>query len=215
MKKLLVVFIICFALVVTAVAYRQLQGSTFSQSITQVIQPGDLVFQTSKSSQSQAIQRATKSKYSHCGLLFQQNNAWYVFEAIEPVQATPLNTWIERGERNHFVVKRLINAEQQLSTEARSKMKTEAKKFLGKPYDLTFGWGDNTIYCSELIWKVYQRGCGIELSAMEKLGDFDFSDPTVQAKMRERYGETLPLNEPVVSPAALFNSPLLYTVTSN
>ncbi len=94
-------------------------------------------------------------------------------------------------------------------------MKHEAQKLLGKPYDLTFEWGDNKIYCSELIWKVYQRGCGIELSTIEKLGDFDLSHPMVQAKMRERYGETLPLNEPVVSPAALFNGPLLYTVTSN
>lgn len=31
---------------------------------------GDLIFQTSKSAQSQAIQAATHSPYSHCGIVF-------------------------------------------------------------------------------------------------------------------------------------------------
>src|SRR5437867_163185 len=25
------------------------------------------------------------------------------------------------------------------------------------PYDLTFEWSDDKIYCSELVWKVYER----------------------------------------------------------
>jgi len=215
MKRFFIIFIVCLAIAASAAAYRQFQHLTISQNLVENLAPGDLIFHISQSSQSQAIQLATQSKYSHCGVLFQQNEKWFVFEAIEPVQATPLSAWIARGERNHFVVKRLINAEQQLSAEARSKMKAEAQKFLGKNYDLTFEWSDAKIYCSELIWKIYQRGGGIELSAIEKLGDFDLSHPAVQAKMRERYGENIPLNEPVVSPAALFNSPLLYTIISN
>jgi len=34
----------------------------------------------------------------------------------------------------------------------------------------------------------------------------------VRAKMRERYGDTAPLNEPVISPVAMFQSTLLTTV---
>lgn len=33
--------------------------------------------------------------------------------------------------------------------------------------------------------------------------------------MKERYGNNIPFNEPVISPAAIFNSELLVTVKSN
>ena len=68
---------------------------------------GDIIFHTSKSSQSKAIQLATSSKYSHVGILFFINNAWTVLEAVQPVKLTPLNEWIQRGVNQEFVVKRL------------------------------------------------------------------------------------------------------------
>ena len=43
------------------------------------IKNGDLIFQTSLSGQSKAIQLATKSKYSHCGLIYKDGNDFYVF----------------------------------------------------------------------------------------------------------------------------------------
>jgi hypothetical protein len=41
---------------------------------------------------------------------------------------------------------------------------------------------------------------------------FNLTDPVVRAKMRERYGTHIPMDEPVISPASMFNSPLLETV---
>ena len=38
------------------------------------IKNGDLIFQTSLSGQSKAIQLATDSKYSHCGLIYKDGN---------------------------------------------------------------------------------------------------------------------------------------------
>ena len=52
------------------------------------IQNGDLIFQTSRSLQSKAIQLATNSKYSHCGLIFKDGKDFYVFEAVQPVKRT-------------------------------------------------------------------------------------------------------------------------------
>ena len=46
----------------------------------------------------------------------------------------------------------------------------------------------------------------------QKLRDFDLSDAAVKAKMRERYGGRVPLDEPVISPAAMFDSTLLETI---
>lgn len=179
------------------------------------IKNGDLIFQSSISGQSKAIQLATKSKYSHCGIVYSNNKQFYVFEAIQPVKITPLDKWIARGEKGHYVIKRLKNADQVLTAKTLKKMKSEGEKFKGKNYDLTFEWSDNKIYCSELVWKIYQRATGIEIGKLEKLGDFDLTSEVVKKKMKERYGNKIPMDETVISPAAIFDSELLTTVKEN
>jgi hypothetical protein len=179
------------------------------------IQNGDLIFQTSLSEQSKAIQLATKSEFSHCGIIFKEGNDYYVFEAIQPVKSTPLDKWIARGKNGEYVIKRLKNAEQVLTPTTISKMKQVGDEFRGKNYDLTFEWSDDKIYCSELIWKIYQRATGIEIGNLEKLSDFDLTSDAVKKKMNERYGNNIPLNEIVISPASIFNSELLVAVKSN
>jgi hypothetical protein len=176
------------------------------------IRNGDLIFQTSLSGQSRAIQLATKSRYSHCGIIYGENGKFYVFEAVQPVKSTPLDKWIARGRDGKFVIKRLRNADKVLTEEALLKMKDEGAKFNGKRYDLTFEWSDDKIYCSELIWKIYKRATGIEVGRPEKLSDFDLTNEVVKRKMKERYGDHIPKDEIVISPAAIFNSNLLQTV---
>lgn len=179
------------------------------------INNGDLIFQTSLSGQSKAIQLATNSKYSHCGIIYKENGEFYVFEAIQPVKTTPLDQWITRGENGHYVIKRLKNADQVLTAATLQKMKSEGEKFNGKNYDLTFEWSDDNIYCSELIWKVFQRAAGIEIGKLETLSDFDLTNEAVKKKMKERYGDNIPMEETVISPAAIFDSELLITVKEN
>lgn len=179
------------------------------------IKNGDLIFQTSLSRQSNAIQLATNSKYSHCGIVYSEKGKFYVFEAIQPVKKTPHDEWIARGKDGHYVIKRLKNADQVLTAEAIHKMKQEGEKFKGKNYDSTFEWSDEKIYCSELIWKIFKRSTGIEIGELEKLGDFDLTSEAVKTKLKQRYGNNIPMNEIVISPAAIFNSELLMTVTSN
>ena len=179
------------------------------------IKNGDIIFQTSLSGQSKAIQLATKSKYSHCGLIYKVGNEFYVFEAVQPVKLTPLDKWIARGKDAKYVIKRLKNADQVLTPSTLIKMKKVGDQFNQKNYDLTFEWSDDKIYCSELIWKIYQRATGIEIGKLEKLGDFDLTNKLVKQKMKERYGDKIPMDEIVISPAAIFDSELLTTVKSN
>ena len=179
------------------------------------IKNGDLIFQTSLSGQSKAIQVATHSKYSHCGLIYKDGNDFFVFEAVQPVKRTPLDKWIARGENGKFVIKRLKNAEQILTPATIQKMKQVGGEFTGKNYDLTFEWSDDKIYCSELIWKVYQRATGLEVGKLQKLSDFDLTNEVVKKKMIERYGDKIPMNEIVISPSSIFDSELLTTVKAN
>ncbi|HEX7807389.1 MAG TPA: YiiX/YebB-like N1pC/P60 family cysteine hydrolase, partial [Thermoanaerobaculia bacterium] len=130
---------------------------------------------------------------------------------VEPVKLTPLNTWTARGRNSHYVVKRLRDASR-LTPAVLRKMEKVGKRFEGKHYDLTFEWNDSRIYCSELVWKIYRDGAGIEVGKLQKLREFDLSNPAVKKKMRERYGANVPMNEPVISPRAMFDSPLLVEV---
>mgnify|MGYP000294569644 CR=1 FL=1 len=176
------------------------------------IQNGDIIFQTSKSSQSKAIQLATNSKYSHMGIIFENDGQFFVYEAVQPVKLTPLKEWINRGENDHYVIKRLENADQVLDSSTLTKMKKIGEQFKGKPYDIYFEWSDEKIYCSELVWKIYQQATGIEIGQLEQLSDFDLTNDIVKAKMKERYGNNIPMDEKVISPAAMFSSDKLLTV---
>jgi uncharacterized protein YycO len=178
------------------------------------IRNGDLIFQTSLSGQSKAIQLATKSKYSHCGLIFKEGQDYFVFEAIQPVKKTPLDKWIARGKDGHFVIKR-VHTDPMLPDEMIFEVKKEVEKFIGKNYDLTFEWTDDKIYCSELIWKAYKKATGIEIGELETLADFDLTNEIVKAKMKERYGDKIPKDEKVISPKAIYESKLLETVKTN
>lgn len=186
---------------------------TSSGSALPILKDGDIVFQTSRSSQSMAVQRATGSKYSHMGMVVYRNGKPYVFEAIATVQYTPLDQWVSRGVAHHFVAKRLRDADTKLTPVSLQRLHRAADRFAGRPYDLFFGWSDDRIYCSELVWKAYDRGLGVQIGKLQKIRDFNLSDPAVKAKMRERYGSRIPLDESVISPIAMFESSLLVTVT--
>ncbi|MGB4775018.1 MAG: YiiX family permuted papain-like enzyme [Daejeonella sp.] len=179
------------------------------------LKDGDLIFQASVSEQSKAIQLATRSKYSHCGIIYRKGNDYFVLEAVQPVKRTPLDQWMARGKDGHYVIKRLKNAGQILTPSTIKNMKDMGDKWKGKNYDLYFEWSDDKIYCSELIWKIYQRTTGVELGKLQKLSEFDLTNDIVKKKMKERYGTKIPMNEIVISPASIFESDMLSTVKSN
>lgn len=179
------------------------------------IREGDLIFQTSLSGQSMAIQLATHSQYSHCGIIHLKGSDFFVYEAVEPLKWTALNKWISRGQDEHYVIKRLKNADQVLTPPTLKKMEQIEETFQGKHYDLYFEWTNDKMYCSELIWKVYKEATGLEIGKLEKLKDLDLTSKPVKQKMKERYGDNIPFDETVITPISIYNSELLMQVTSN
>lgn len=169
---------------------------------------GDIIFQRSQTRQSVAIQAATDSKYTHMGIIFIENGKPMVYEAVQPVKKTPLDAWIKQGKREHYVIKRLRDTES-IDFQA---VKRETTRMLGKNYDAQFGWSDSRIYCSELVWKAYQRGAKIEVGTLRRLGEFNLNHPTVKQLMKERYGKKIPLKMTVISPADMFQSDKLVVI---
>jgi hypothetical protein len=176
---------------------------------------GDIIFQTSKSDQSKAIQLATNSKYSHMGIIYETTGQFYVYEAVQPVKLTRLSDWIKRGKNSQYVVKRLRDSDRLLTNENLKKMRDAGEKYKNKNYDIYFEWSDDKIYCSELVWKIYKDALNIEIGDLQELREFDLTNDIVKSKMKERYGDKIPLNEKVISPAAMFNSYKLITIKEN
>jgi uncharacterized protein YycO len=194
---------------------RQALNEITNDLLSKQLYNGDIIFQTSKSSQSKAIQIATKSKYSHMGIIYIIDEEVYVYEAIQPVRLTKLDKWIDRGENSHYVVKRLKDSENVLTENNFKKLKEYGEKFNGRDYDLYFDWSDDKIYCSELVWKMYKGALGIEIGELQELGEFDLTQTDVKEKLKERYGDKVPLTEKVISPARIFDSDKLIMVTEN
>jgi hypothetical protein len=213
MKKLLIIVIfgqlMCFG-----------PGATEDRAISRfqdksIFKEGDIIFQTSQSAQSKAIQLATKSKYCHCGIIFKKGPDLFVFEASQTVKFTPIDKWVSSGLGGKYVIRRLKDADEVLKPQVIQKMKSVNDQLKGKAYDRTFEWTDDKIYCSELVWKIYKRGADIEVGKLQKLKEFDLSSETVRTIMKERYGNKIPYDEVVVSPASIFDSNLLVTVQTD
>ena len=149
------------------------------------------------------------------GIIYKQGKDFFVYEAIQPVKLTPLTDWIKRGENEHYVVKRIKNSQNLLTPETLTKMKQVGEKYSGKDYDLYFEWSDSRIYCSELVWKINKEAVGLEIGELEDLGDFNLTDKAVKQKLKERYGDNIPKDELVISPASMFDSDQLITVFKN
>jgi len=177
-----------------------------------LLQTGDLVFQSERGDFARAIQLATHSPYNHVGMIFIKSGKTLVFEAMGPVQFTPLEEWVRRGKGGRYAVKRLKNADKILTPEVLQKMDLLTRKFTGKAYDWTFGLSDKKIYCSELVWKMYRQSTGLELGHFQKLKELNLSPPLVQQQMREKFGPYIPLGLKIISPGQVFNSDLLKTL---
>jgi len=93
---------------------------------------GDIIFQETSGRQSDAIALATKSRYTHVGIVFREKGRWMVLEAVQPVSSIALERWIARGVKRHYVVKRLAAAPGGIGPDAVQRMKAAAVKYLGR-----------------------------------------------------------------------------------
>jgi uncharacterized protein YycO len=173
------------------------------------LRTGDVIFQESTSEQSAALKLATKSRYTHVGLVVLRDGAPWVLEAVQPVRWTPLAEWVDRGVGDHAVVKRLRTP---LDDATLLRVVASAQAHVGKAYDFGFRWSDDQMYCSELVYKAYQDGAGVELAVLPTHQDYDLTDPRAQAAVSKRYPGGMPRGEPVVAPSDLLGSPLLVEV---
>ncbi len=207
MKKNLFLTALIFSVIVGSLLLFSSFEIGFDNKMISKLKDGDMIFQTSQSNQCEAVRIATNSKFSHCGIIFIENGKPMVYEAVQPVKITSLNDWIAHGRNKSYLITRLKN--KVLDAVTIKKMKEYAIKFLNKDYDLYFEWSDEKIYCSEYVWKIYKNGATIKLCDLQSLKNFNLKDKKVQAILKERYGNDIPLNEKVIAPSQLVDSKLI------
>jgi hypothetical protein len=174
---------------------------------------GDLVFHESTSRQSSMVRALTRSSWTHMGVVFNEGTGPVVLEAVSPVRKTPLAAWISRGKDRRYVLKRLRAESSQLPSEVTKRMRALGFSWLGRPYDLRFRWDDEALYCSELAYKLFERGAGIRLGKVERAMDMNLDDPLVKKALQKRFaGSEFEPDEPVVTPDSIFNDPQLVEV---
>ena len=71
-------------------------------------QEGDVVFSSSSVGQGGAIITATRSPYSHCGIVFEDKGKMMVLEAVQPVGVVTLKEFISRSEPGTFMLGRCL-----------------------------------------------------------------------------------------------------------
>jgi hypothetical protein len=186
---------------------------TDASAETAPLEPFDVVFQTSTSAQHVPLALATGSTYTHVGLVTFVRGRKMVLEAVGPVRLTPYGDFVARGRGGEVVVKRLRDADARLTSASRARMRAEGERLMGLPYDGRFEWSDDRIYCSELVYKIFERGAAIRLGELVPLRALDLSHGEVQRLIARRFRGRRPnLDEPVISPGALFSDPSLETV---
>lgn len=174
------------------------------------LQEGDIVFSGSAAGQGSAIIAATGSSYTHCGLVFLHKGSLMVLEAVQPVRVSTLADFAARDSKQVFTAMRLKTA---IGPDALRKAREWAAAQIGRNYDMRFAWDDQKLYCSELVWKTYQKA-GVEICPLRAFRDYDLLKPEVRKVIEQRYGgmDKVPLDEKVVAPSDLAASTLLAEV---
>lgn len=199
-----------FLRVAVLAALALLSSTLADETRKYALQEGDIVFTSSARGQGRAIIDATGSRYTHCGIVLIQNGKPMVLEAVEPVSITPLERFVSVSAPGTFMARRLKSP---VEPAAYEEAKSWGRSLLGKKYDHQFLWDDERMYCSELVWKIFEKA-GIRLCEPNQLGDYALDKPSVRQAIVEKYGslEKLPKNEKVVAPSDLALSALLIEV---
>ena len=158
------------------------------------LQEGDVVFIESQSSQSPYIKVGTMSKWTHCGVVVNTPQGLKVLEASKTVRLTPFAKFIGSAKNDNWTVKR---------PDQKLEKPISYSKYLGMPYDLEFKFNNGKMYCSELVWLVYQDQ-GVELCKPRKVSSFICTRiPRVKKLMQKR---NISMEQTAVAPVDLYKA---------
>ena len=128
------------------------------------IQNGDVIFRNGNDEVSRAARSMNRkdTSYSHCGLVFIENDSVFVYHALggiynpsQQLRRDPLDSFCTPSDNNAFGIYRY-----NLKKEQKEKLKMTVKNYYmaGLKFDLFFNYrSDDVMYCSEFVFKCLNK----------------------------------------------------------
>jgi hypothetical protein len=150
-----------------------------------LIQNGDVIFRNGNDEVSQAARSMNRkdTSFSHCGLLFIENDSVFVYHAIggiynpsQKLRRDPIDSFCTPFENNAFGIYRY-----NLKKAQEEKLKSVVQEYYhaGLKFDLFFNYqSDDVMYCSEFVFKSLNKSEDGSLSKYVRLDTIPFGVTT-------------------------------------
>ncbi len=148
------------------------------------LQNGDVIFESARSDQALAILFATRSLYTHAGIIEKDaDGSLYVIQAAQVVMKTPLAAFIRQSYGERITVMRLPG----LTPAVAAQVVAAAAALEGRPYDFFFRLAPDQIYCSELVYDAFLNGAHIGLGRLLPIGALGIDNFAVRKIIKARW----------------------------
>jgi hypothetical protein len=150
-------------------------------SAKSLIQNGDLIFRNGTDEVSKAARSMNRvdTSFSHCGIVLIENNNVFVYHAIggsynpsQKLRRDPIDSFLVPEEADRFAVYRY-----ELATAENDSLSAVVQQFYraGLKFDMYFNFlSDETMYCSEFVFKSLDKAMSGELTESIKAREWPF-----------------------------------------
>jgi hypothetical protein len=154
-------------------------------SVKPLIQNGDVIFRNGNDLVSQAARSMNRkdTSFSHCGLVFIENDSVFVYHALggiynpnQRLRRDPIDSFCTPVENNAFGIYRYS-----LKKEQEVKLATIVNNYYraGLKFDLFFNYqSDDVMYCSEFVFKSLNKSVDGALTKYIRLDTIPFGVTT-------------------------------------
>lgn len=176
------------------------------------IQQGDILFQDLDcGAPCDAIEKVTEGvagmDFSHCGIVVDIDGQLKVVEAYGKVQAVSIDDFLNRSKDPNGQPKVVIGRLKEGQKILAEKGAAISKSYLGKGYDKAFAMGDDSYYCSELVYECFKTANNNR--TFFPLNTMTFKDPETGNYMPfwvdyyKELGMQIPEGEKGINPGAI------------
>lgn len=188
-------------------------------------EPGDILLQSAKCGEfCDSIRAATRSPVDHAAIVVKAPKTSHlpfvaklfskdgeVVEAWTPIaKRTNLSEFIARDEGKYI---QLRLKPEYINKDTINDVVKIAQSYIGKEYDYHFEESEEKIYCSELVYKAYEKGGNIPVGKVQKISEFD--KKTAEGYWTEHFQGKIPWERSIISPAGLLLTDKFYVVFAN
>lgn len=180
--------------------------------LNSLLAPGDIVFIATPNFIYRRIARDTESKASHVGIVFyDQQQGWLVAESRVPLACyTPLAHFLARSDAGWYAIRRYQNG---LTPEQVECLRQACDARMGIAYEPGFSYESKRLFCSKLVYEVYQEALGISIGELETLDQICKKSGQISLLFwRLWFLGRIPWQRLTITPASQLNSPLLQTI---